>query len=73
MNKGDSTMDTLGPCGAKEDLHVLPVAEVNIDRDEADLAVFGKRPQLKVCSPSPWLLALRSHNSEISASFPWLV
>ena len=39
----------------KEGMHNgLPVAEVEGDRDEDDMAVFGKRQQLKVRF-QPWL------------------
>lgn len=59
MNKGDHTTDIVGPHTAKEGLHDdLPAAEAKGDRDEDDLAVFGKRPQLKVRLPSPWHLSL---------------
>lgn len=44
----------MGSYTAKEGLHEdLPVAEAEGYRDEDDLAVFGKRPQLKVRSSSP--------------------
>ena len=39
----------------------LPSAEARGDQDEDDLALFGKRPQLKVRSTLLWLLALTSH------------
>lgn len=74
MNKGDDTTDIMGIYSAKEGLHDgLPTAEANGDRDEEDLAAFGKRPQLKVCSSSPWHLSLKFQNSEHSASFQWSV
>lgn len=68
-------MDVAGSYAAKEGLQDgVPVAEVEGDRDEDDMAVFGKRQQLKVRSPSlwPWGGALISNDSGISASFPWL-
>lgn len=72
MNKGHNTMDVMSPYAAKEGLQdCLPAAEGNGDRDEDDLAVFGKRPQLKVRSPSPWSFVLNFYNSGNSASFPW--
>ena len=67
-------MDVVGSYAAKEGLQDgVPVAEVEGDRDEDDMAVFGKRQQLKVRSPSLWPWgALISNGSGISASFPWL-
>ena len=51
-------MDVMGSYAAKEGLdNGLPVAEAEDHQDEDDLAVFGKRPQLKVRSLSPWLSA----------------
>ena len=71
MDKDQNTMDIMDPYVAKGGLQDgLPTAEVSGDRDEYDLAVFGKRQQLKVGLPSPRLLILKSLNSEISASFP---
>lgn len=71
MDKDQNTVDIMNPYAAKEGLQDgLPMAEVNGDRDEYDLAVFGKRQQLKVGLPSPRLFILKSLNSEISASFP---
>lgn len=44
MNEGHNTMDIREPYTAKEGLHDgFPTAEANDDRDEHDLAVFGKR------------------------------
>lgn len=72
MNKDHKTMDITGPYAAKEGLQDgLPAAELNGDRDEDGLAVFGKRALLKVRLPRPWLLVLRFHYSEKSASIPW--
>ena len=66
-------MDAMGSYEAKEGLHNgLPTAEVEGDRDVDELAEFGKRPQLMVRPPSQWNSALISHDSEISASTPWL-
>lgn len=74
MEKIDSSMDVVGSYATREALRDgPPAAKANGDRDEDDLAVFGKRPQLKVRSPSPWIWALKIHDSENSASFPWLV
>lgn len=76
MNRGHNTIKAMGPYVAKEGLHDdLLVTGANGDWDEDDLAVFGERPQLRVSvlSPSRWILALMSHNSENSASFPWSV
>ena len=71
MDKDQNTMDIMGPYAAKERLQdSLPTAEVSGDPDEYDLAVFGKRQQLKVGLPSPRLYILKSLDSEISASFP---
>ena len=71
MDKDQTTMDIMGSYAAKEGLQdSLPTAEISGDRDEYDLAVFGKRQQLKVGLPSPRLFKLKSLNSEISASFP---
>ncbi|KAL9137903.1 MAG: hypothetical protein Q9175_000897 [Cornicularia normoerica] len=48
MNKDHKTMDITGPYAAKEGLQDgLPAAELNGDRDEDGLAVFGKRALLK--------------------------
>ena len=70
MDKDQNTMDIMGPYAAKEGLQDgLPTAEVNGDRDEYDLAVFGKRQQLKVGLPSPRLSILKSLDSETSALF----
>ena len=72
--KGHSTMYVMGSYAAKEGLHDgLPTAEGEGYRDEDDLAEFGKRPQLKVRPPSPWTSALKAIDSEILASFQWLV
>ena len=71
MDKDQNTMDIMGPYAAKEGLRDgFPTAEVSSDRDEYDLAVFGKRQQLKVGLPLPRLSILKCLDSEISASFP---
>ena len=45
-------MEAMGPYTTDGKLQDdLPAAEAKSDRDENDLAVFGKRPQLKVRSP----------------------
>lgn len=50
MSKGEYTMETMGPYVANGDLHDKePSSETKGDRDENDLAVFGKRQQLKAC------------------------
>lgn len=54
LSKGYSIVDIMGSYAAKEGLHEdLPVVEAEGYRDEDDLAVFGKRPELKVRSSSP--------------------
>ena len=69
MDKDQNTVDIMSSYAAKEGLQDgLPTAEVSGDRDEYDLAVFGKRQQLKVGLPSPRLSVLKSLDSEISAS-----
>ena len=71
MDKDQNAIDIMGPYAAKERLQDgLPTAEVSGDRDEYDLAVFGKRQQLKVGLPSPQLFILKSLDSGISALFP---
>ena len=49
MDKGDYALDSRGPYAADGGLHGdIPHAELKSDQDNADLAMFGKRPQLKV-------------------------
>ena len=50
LNKGHKTAHVMGSYTAEKDgMHDgLPVAEVEGHRDEDDMAVFGKRQQLKV-------------------------
>jgi len=49
MSKGEYTMETMGPYVANWGLNDKePSSESKGDRDANDLAVFGKRPQLKV-------------------------
>ena len=51
-------MEAMGPYVANGDLHdKSPSSEVTGDRDENDLAIFGKRPQLKVLSTLSCTLA----------------
>ena len=51
MSKGEYTMEAVGPYVADGELNdKYPPSEAIGDRDENDLAVFGKRPQLKVRS-----------------------
>lgn len=54
MSTGHDTMEVVRDYAAEEGLHdSLPAAEAEGDRDENDLAVCGKGPQLKVRSQSP--------------------
>ena len=46
MNKGEYTMEQMGPYNGNGDKE--PYAESKGDQDDNDLAVFGKKPQLKV-------------------------
>ena len=49
MSKGEYTMEAMGPYVANGDMDdKSPPSEVIGNRDENDLAVFGKQPQLKV-------------------------
>ena len=49
MSKSEFTMGAVGPYASNGNLDdVDPSSEVKVDRDENDLAIFGKRPQLKV-------------------------
>jgi len=54
MNKGGNfSMEAMGPSAKNGELHDgSPMAEAKGNQDEIDLAIFGKRPQLKVRSPS---------------------
>ena len=46
MDKGgEYSMEAMGPYAD----HGSPRVETKGDQDEIDLAIFGKRPQLKVC------------------------
>lgn len=46
-------MEAMGPSAKNGELHDgSPMAEAKGNQDEIDLAMFGKRPQLKVRSPS---------------------
>ena len=60
MDKDRDETNTMGIYATKEGMgDGLPVAEARGgDQDEDDLALFGKRPQLKVRSTMPWLVAL---------------
>lgn len=40
-------MEAMGPYATKGEFHDSPVSEHKGDQDEIDLAIFGKRPQLK--------------------------
>ena len=72
MENGHETMNVRRSYAVKEGLHDgLPAAEAEGHRDEDDLAVFGKRQQLKVCSSSPRPSVLKPNDSENSASSPW--
>lgn len=70
-------MEAMGPYANKGGSHDSPMAEHKGDQDEIDLAIFGKRPQLKVRSQSPCVslraLKLISDDSENLASFLWSV
>lgn len=49
MDKNVYTLNNMGPCDATGDPPSgLPLSESKSNQDNIDLAMFGKRPQLKV-------------------------